>query len=75
MQKKLLLQPESFTFKIIIMSDFTFKKGSEDRSSSPRTNCVFDWTPDEVVGIPYENHSENRSSVILESDILPDLKS
>lgn len=65
------------TINIIAMSDFTTKNGTEERNTSGKTSCVFDWTPDEVVGNPGSNEadSEDHSSVILESDIIPDVKS
>lgn len=36
-------------------------------------SCVFDWTPEEVLGgAKSANHSTERSPVVFESDILPE---
>jgi len=58
------------------MSDFSTKNGTEERGSSNQGSCVFDWTPDEAVGVQDgEVHSESHSSVVFESDIFPDARS
>ena len=60
------------TFNDFVMSDFTTKNGSEERESSGRQCCVFDWTPgEEVTGYSGAGiQSGAKSSVVFESDII-----
>ncbi|MBO8484644.1 MAG: hypothetical protein IAB75_11135 [Bacteroidetes bacterium] len=56
------------------MSDFATKHGTEERGSSGKDGCVFDWTPGEAVrNSGKDAHPENVSSVVFESDIFPDV--
>ena len=56
------------------MSDLATKHGTEEHGPSFKDSCVFDWTPGEAIkNSGNDVHPEKGASVVLESDIIPDV--